>query len=91
MHHILVHNRLQNNLSIYKKSLADDLKLLEKAINTEVVETKVEEVDYSNFPTVLWAIIAKDAENLLPLYLECILEQSYPKEKIFLHNYLNLN
>jgi glycosyltransferase involved in cell wall biosynthesis len=84
-------NRLQNNLSIYKKSLADDLKLLEKARNTEVVETKVEEVDYSNFPSVLWAIIAKDAENLLPLYLECILEQSYPKEKIFLHIRTNDN
>jgi len=84
-------NRLQNNLSVYKRGLAEDLKLLEIANNTEVVATRLEETEYANFPTILWAIIAKDAENLLPLYLECLLDQSYPKEKIFLHIRTNDN
>lgn len=40
---------------------------------------------------VLWAILAKDAEEFLPLYFECLLNQTYPKSEIFLYIRTNDN
>lgn len=42
-------------------------------------------------PTVLWAILAKDAEELLPLYLESLLNQSFPRDQIGLYIRTNDN
>jgi len=39
--------------------------------------------------SVLWAILAKDAEKVLPLYLECLLNQTYSKKNI--HLYIRTN
>ena len=39
----------------------------------------------------MWAILAKDAAKLLPMYLECLLNQTYSKEDIFLYIRTNDN
>jgi len=38
---------------------------------------------------ITWALLAKDAEDTLPLYLHCLLMQSYPKNLI--HLYIRTN
>ena len=43
------------------------------------------------YPTVMWAILAKQAESTLPLYLKCLMEQKYPKDKISLYIRTNDN
>ena len=40
---------------------------------------------------VLWAILAKQAENTLPLYLKCLLNQDYDKSNIVLYIRTNDN
>jgi len=40
---------------------------------------------------VLWAILAKQAENTLPLYLKCLLNQDYDKKSIVLYIRTNDN
>jgi GR25 family glycosyltransferase involved in LPS biosynthesis len=47
-------------------------------------------IDHSE-PTVLWAILAKDGERVLKLYLECLLSQDFPLSKIFLYIRTNDN
>jgi len=84
-------NRLQNNLAAYKRGLAAELKTLEEAVSNESDMFEPEEREASNFPSVLWAILVKDAESLVPLYFKCLLDQSYPKDRIFLHIRTNDN
>jgi len=83
--------RLSNNLAAYERALSNEKSLLEASKIAEDEGTQAQEMSFSSFPTVLWAVIAKDAENLLPLYLKCILEQTYPKERIYLHIRTNDN
>lgn len=42
-------------------------------------------------PSVLWVILVKNGEIVLPLYLKCLLEQTYPKDRIFLYIRTNDN
>lgn len=42
-------------------------------------------------PTVLIAILAKDAEVYLPLYLKCITQLDYPKDRIYIYIRTNNN
>lgn len=35
--------------------------------------------------TVMWAILAKQSENVLPLYLECLQKQTYPSSRIYVY------
>jgi hypothetical protein len=42
-------------------------------------------------PLILWAVLAKDASKNLPLYLECLLSQDYPKKSIGLYIRTNDN
>ena len=84
-------SRLFNNLAAYERALASEKSLLETSKISEDEETQAQEISISSFPTVLWAVIVKDAENLLPLYLKCLLEQTYPKERIYLHIRTNDN
>jgi cellulose synthase/poly-beta-1,6-N-acetylglucosamine synthase-like glycosyltransferase len=42
-----------------------------------------------NYDTVVIAILAKDKGHVLPFYLDCILNQTYPKNKI--HLYIRTN
>lgn len=46
---------------------------------------------YKSFPRVLLAILVKDKEYILPLYLESILNMDYPKDKIILYIRTNDN
>ena len=48
------------------------------------------QLDHSQ-PTVLWAILAKDGERVLKLYLECLLSQDFPLSQIFLYIRTNDN
>jgi GR25 family glycosyltransferase involved in LPS biosynthesis len=49
-----------------------------------------EQLDHSE-PRVLWAILAKDGERVLNLYLECLLSQDFPLSQIFLYVRTNDN
>lgn len=44
-----------------------------------------------DIPKVFWCVFAKNAENDLPLYLRCLLDQEYPKERMYLYFRTNDN
>ena len=52
---------------------------------------KLEWLSTPREPTVLLAILARNKAHVLPDYLECILNQTYPKEKISLYIRTNNN
>jgi glycosyltransferase involved in cell wall biosynthesis len=58
--------------------LKSNLFFYQQAYEKENVEQQ------KNWPLVTWAIIAKDAEDSLPLYFQTLLTQTYPKSSISL-------
>lgn len=49
------------------------------------------QMETSEKPTIFWSVFAKNAEIDLPLYLKCVLHQTYPKDKIYLYFRTNDN
>lgn len=48
--------------------------------------------EVSNYgPTVFWGVFAKNAEGDLPLYMQCLLDQTFPKQNIYLYIRTNDN
>lgn len=49
------------------------------------------QMEIAEKPTIFWSVFAKNAEVDLPLYLKCLLHQTYPKDRIYLYFRTNDN
>ncbi|MEI6649505.1 MAG: hypothetical protein WCO08_07685 [Actinomycetes bacterium] len=79
--------RLKANLGFYRAAHE-----AERANTLGLDDSEDESLIYlSETPLVLWAILVKNGGAYLPLYLECLLKQDYPKESISLYIRTNDN
>jgi hypothetical protein len=73
-----------------KRELLNSNNTLEK-ISYEAFEARKAELKKEELPKVLVAILAKEKEDELPLYLDCIQNLNYSKSRIFIYIRTNNN
>jgi hypothetical protein len=83
--------RLRINLDFYAAAQMIQSGKEEQQEEKGIEEVRPEISKARSGRSVLWAILAKDAEKLLPFYLECLLMQTYAKKDIYLYIRTNDN
>lgn len=73
----------------WKNKTIPDIELSNNFNEIIEYESITDDENNTNYDDVVIAILAKDKANTLPFYLKCILNQTYPKNKI--HLYIRTN